>query len=263
VGAAFTRMRSAVLDRMGSACLSLTGRYVLEALFRTLHVERTGHHVLPRLGKEGTPVIFVFWHGRLLPLIHVHRQQSTVVLVSEHRDGDYVARLIHHFGFGTVRGSSTRGGVRGLKGLIRAARTGRDLAIAPDGPRGPNRELKLGALTVARVTGFPIVPVGVGITSAWRIRSWDGLLVPKPFSMVRVAYGLPTFVPRNMDRVGIDEVAASLQQTLGDLSGQVGDTASLTQGVGTERLSQGGNAEPLSQGVNVGSLDALGDTDPS
>ena len=251
MGAAFTRMRSAVLDRMGSACLSLTGRYVLEALFRTLHVERTGHHVLPRLGKEGTPVIFVFWHGRLLPLIHVHRHQSTVVLVSEHRDGDYVARLIHHFGFGTVRGSSTRGGVRGLKGLIRAARTGRDLAIAPDGPRGPNRELKLGALTVARVTGFPLVPVGVGITSAWRIRSWDG---PKPFSTVRVAYGLPTFVPRNMDRVGIDEVAASLQQTLGDLSGQVGDTASLTQGVGTERLSQG---------VNVGSLDALGDTDPS
>ena len=78
--------------------------------------------------------------------------------------------------------------------------------------------------------------------------------MPKPFSTVRVAYGLPTFVPRNMDRVGIDEVAASLQQTLGDLSGQVGDTASLTQGVGTERLSQG---------VNVGSLDALGDTDPS
>jgi hypothetical protein len=66
-----------------------------------------------------------------------------------------------------------------------------------------------------------------------------------------------------MDRVGIDEVAASLQQTLGDLSGQVGDTASLTQGVGAERLSQGGNAEPLSQGVSVGSLDALGDTDPS
>ena len=189
-----------------------------------------------------------------MPLIHVHRHQSTVVLVSEHRDGDYVARLIHHFGFGTVRGSSTRGGVRGLKGLIRAAGTGRDLAIAPDGPRGPNRELKLGALTVARVTGFPLVPVGVGITSAWRIRSWDGLLVPKPFSMVRVAYGLPTFVPRNMDRVGIDEVAASLQQTLGDLSGKVGDTASLTQG---------GNAEPLSQGVNVGSLDASGDTDLS
>ena len=255
-------MKSA-FTRVGPSVAGVLGRYGLGALFRTLRVQRTGHQ--PFLGprEERTPVIFVFWHGRLLPLIHVHRHQSTVVLVSEHRDGDYVARLIHHFGFGTVRGSSTRGGVRGLKGLIRAARTGRDLAITPDGPRGPNRELKLGALTVARVTGFPLVPVGVGITSAWRIRSWDGLLVPKPFSTVRVAYGLPTFVPRNMDRVGIDEVAASLQQTLGDLSGQVGDTASLTQGVGAERLSQGGNAEPLSQGVNVGSLDALGDTDPS
>ncbi len=153
-------------------------------------------------------------------MIHVHHHQGTVVLVSEHRDGDYVARLIHHFGFGTVRGSSTRGGVQGLKGLVRAARSGRDLAITPDGPRGPSRELKLGALTAARVTGFPLVPVGVGITSAWQIRSWDGLLVPKPFSTVRVAYGLPTFVPRHVDRVGIDEVAASLQRSLDTL----GDT---------------------------------------
>ena len=103
MGATFTRMRSAVLNRMGSACLSLTGRYVLQALFRTLRVERTGHHVLPRLGKGGTPVIFVFWHGRLLPLVHAHRSEGIVVLVSEHRDGDYVAGLLHHFGFGTVR----------------------------------------------------------------------------------------------------------------------------------------------------------------
>ena len=263
MGTAFIRMRSAGLDRTGSALLSLTGRHVLQALFRTLHVERTGHHVLPRLGKEGTPVIFVFWHGRLLPLIHVHRHQGTVVLVSEHRDGDHVARLIHHFGFGTVRGSSTRGGVRGLKGLVRAARTGRDLAITPDGPRGPNRELKLGALTVARVTGFPLVPVGVGITSAWRIRSWDGLLVPKPFSTVRVAYGLPTFVPRNADQARVDEVAASLERSLGDLSGQVGDTALQTQRVDAEPLTQRVDAELLTRALDAEPLGKLGDTDPS
>ncbi len=207
------------------AGLSLTGRYALRALFRTLRVEKMGQLVLPTSGQQRTPVVFVFWHGRLLPLIHIHRHQGTVVLVSEHRDGDYIAGLIHHFGFGAVRGSSTRGGVRGLKGLIRAARTGRDLAITPDGPRGPNREFKLGALTVARMTGLPLVPVGVGISSAWRIRSWDGFLVPKPFSTVRVAYGPPTLVPRNADQVEIDDAAASLQRTLDDLSGQVGDTA--------------------------------------
>lgn len=249
---AFTQIRAGVLDRMGPAGVSLTGRYVLGALFRTLHVESTGPHALSRLGEERTPVIFVFWHGRLLPLIHVHRHQGTVVLVSEHRDGDYLARLLHHFGFGTVRGSSTRGGVRGLKGLIRAARRGWDLAITPDGPRGPSRELKLGVLTVARITGLPLVPVGVGVTSAWRIRSWDGLLVPKPFSTVRVAYGPPTLVPRNADQAEIDEVAASLQRRLGDLSGQVGDTAPLGGVEATAPLGEAADAEPSGPFGDIG-----------
>ena len=239
---------------IGPTAVGLTGRYGLRALFRTLHIQRTGQHPPLRLGEERTPVIFVFWHGRLVPLIHVHRHQRTVVLVSEHRDGDYVARLLHHFGFGTVRGSSTRGGVRGLKGLIRAARRGWDLAITPDGPRGPSRELKLGALTVARITGLPLVPVGVGVTSAWRIRSWDGLLVPKPFSTVRVAYGPPTFVPRNPDQADIDEVAASLQRTLGDLSGQVGDLEPPGVVVGPEFLTEAADAE---RGGSYGDTDLL------
>ena len=184
MGAAFTRMRSAVLDRMGSACLSLTGRYVLQALFRTLHVERTGHHVLPRLEKEGTPVIFVFWHGRLLPLVHAHRRKGTAVLVSEHGDGEYIARIIQRYGFQTVRGSSTRGRVRGLRGLIRAARRGHDLAVTPDGPRGPNRSVKAGALIVARLTGLPVIPVGVaGMDNHRRIfcKALNGLVqIPAP-----------------------------------------------------------------------------------
>ena len=239
---------------IGPAAVGLTGRYGLRALFRTLQIHRTGQHILPKFGEERTPVIFVFWHGRLLPLIHVHRHQGTVVLVSEHRDGEYLARLLHHFGFATVRGSSTRGGVRGLKGLLRAARRGADLAITPDGPRGPNRELKHGALTVARMTGLPLVPVGVGVTSSWRIRSWDGLLVPKPFSTVRVAYGLPTLIPRNADQAEIDEVAASLQRRLDDLSGQVGDT---------EPLGEIGDTGPLTGAADALPSGPFGDTGPS
>jgi len=224
VKSAFTRIGTAVLHGIGPAGLGLTGRYVLRSLFRTLHVERTGHHHVMRLRQGGTPVIFVFWHGRLLPLIHVHRHDGIVVLVSEHRDGEYLARLLHHFGFGTVRGSSTRGGVRGLKGLVRAARRGLDLAITPDGPRGPNRELKRGALAAARMTGLPLVPVGVGVTSAWRIRGWDEFLVPKPFSTVRVAYGHPRSVPRHAGQAEMDEMIGSLRSELSQLAAQVGDT---------------------------------------
>ena len=217
----------AAFSSMAPTVAGITGRYGLGALFRTLRIERTGHQPFLRPIGERTPVVFVFWHGRLLPLIHVHRHRRVVALVSEHRDGEYLARLLRHFGLETVRGSSTRGGISGLKGLVRAARSGRDLAITPDGPRGPNRELKLGALSVARLTGLPLVPVGVGVSSAWRVRSWDGLLVPKPFSTVRVAYGPPTFVARNAGPAEVAEMAASLQRKLGDLSGQVGDTTPL------------------------------------
>ncbi len=216
---------STELTRAGRAVVGFTGRYALRALFRTLRVEKTGQHHVTGLKQAGTPVIFVFWHGRLLPLVHVHRSEGTVVLVSEHRDGEYAAALLDDFGFETVRGSSTRGGVRGLKGLIRAARNGLDLAITPDGPRGPNRELKLGALTVARITGLPLVPLGVGVTSAWHARSWDELIVPKPFSTVRVAYGRPSFVPRHADQAELDEVAGSLESEMIELAARVGDAA--------------------------------------
>ena len=208
-----------------NAALDLTGRLGLTALFSTLRVQKAGQTRLRQIKEAGTPVIFVFWHGRLLPLIHVHRHEGTVALVSEHGDGEYLAGLLHHFGFETVRGSSTRGGARGLKGLVRAAQLGHDLAITPDGPRGPNRELKRGALAVARLTGLPLVPVGVGATSAWSARSWDGFLVPKPFSTVRIAYGPACFVSESADRAEIDETVRTLEQRLHDLAERVGDDA--------------------------------------
>ena len=98
------------------------------------------------------------------------------------------------------------------------------LFITPDGPRGPNRELKRGALAAARMTGLPLVPVGVGVTSAWRIRGWDEFLVPKPFSTVRVAYGHPRSVPRHAGQAEMDEMIGSLRSELSQLAAQVGDT---------------------------------------
>ena len=83
----------------------------------------------------------------------------------------------------------------------------------------------MGALTAAQITGLPLVPVGVAVTSAWHARSWDGLIVPKPFSTVRVAYGPPTFVPRRADQAEIDEVVGSLKSRLVDVAAQVGGTA--------------------------------------
>ena len=192
----------------------VVGAGIVSALFLTTRSERHGTEHFERFRRAGTPVIFVFWHGQLLPLVHYHRHERIVVLVSEHGDGEYIARVIERNGFGTVRGSSTRGGTRGLRQLVRAARAGRDLAITPDGPRGPRGEFKPGALMAAQMTGLPVIPLAVGSSSGWRLQSWDGFLVPRPFSTVRIGYLPPRFVPRGASR---DELATTAAEIGADL----------------------------------------------
>ena len=186
------------------------GTGLVSGLFATTRGELVGLEHYHRFKAQGEPVIFVFWHGLLLPLVYYCRNWGAVVLVSEHADGEYITRVIERLGFGTVRGSSTRGGTKGLKGLIRAARAGKDLALTPDGPQGPARVLKPGALAVAQATGLPILPVGVGTSRGWRFKSWDDFLVPRPFSKVRIHFGPPRWVPREADRDTLDHWAREI-----------------------------------------------------
>lgn len=201
------------------------GMGTVAALFATTRLRRTGAEHFERFRREGRPVVFVFWHGQLLPLVHYHRHERIVVLVSEHADGEYITRVIRRQGFGVVRGSSTRGATRGLKGLIRAARAGRDLALTPDGPRGPARALKPGALAVAQATGLPVIPLAVGVSAAWRMNSWDRFVVPRPFARVHIEYAEPVHVPRAADRQALDalggEVEATLNRMTARLEGEV------------------------------------------
>jgi lysophospholipid acyltransferase (LPLAT)-like uncharacterized protein len=186
------------------------GGLAMGALFSTVRFRSEGDESYRRFRREGTPVIFSLWHGQLLPLSYRHRGQGVVALVSEHADGEYLVRLIERLGFRTVRGSSTRGGIQGLKGLIREARDGHDLTITVDGPRGPARDFKPGALLAAQTTRAPVVPVGVACSAAWRLKSWDRFMVPKPFSTVRIAYGKPTWIERDADRPALDAAARAL-----------------------------------------------------
>jgi len=202
--------------------VGVIGKWLLGALFLTTRVERIGTEYFERFRDRGKPVIFVSWHGQLLSLVHCHRREGIVLLVSEHADGEYLARVIERNGFGTARGSSTRGATKGLKGLVRAARAGHDLGLTPDGPRGPPGVLKPGALAVAQITGLPIIPIGVGASHGWRLRSWDGFLIPKPFSKVSVEYLPPTFVPRDASRRDLEELAAQIGNELNSVSQRLG-----------------------------------------
>jgi lysophospholipid acyltransferase (LPLAT)-like uncharacterized protein len=197
----------------------VVGSGVVTALLATTRVQRVGDEHYLRFRREARPVVFVFWHAEMLPLIRLHRNEGAVVLVSEHADGEYMTRILHRQGFRTIRGSSTRGATAALKGLIREARAGRDIAVTPDGPRGPAREFKVGALAVAQSTGLPIIPVAVDASPSWHLGSWDRFLVPRPFARVRVAYGAPRWVPRDADRTVLERMAAELGRAMDDLGG--------------------------------------------
>jgi hypothetical protein len=206
------------------------GRAFVAGLFSTIRITRSGAEAVDELRFSGQNVVFVFWHGQLLPLVHAHRDQGIVVLISEHADGEIITRIVVRHGFGAARGSSTRGGSRGLRELIRAARSGRDLALTPDGPRGPARELKPGALVAAKMTGLPVVPLAVGADRAWYADSWDRFMVPRPFTRVRIAYGVPRTVPRDARGARLAETAAELQAELERLSQEVGDPRASPKG---------------------------------
>jgi lysophospholipid acyltransferase (LPLAT)-like uncharacterized protein len=165
------------------------GGFVLRLLAMTWRMRTLGGEILSSLRAAKQPVVFTLWHGQMLPGLWQHRGEGVAVLISEHRDGEIIAGIASGLGFRTVRGSTYRGADRALVGLVRELRAGHDVAVTPDGPRGPAGHFAPGALVAAQRGGAPIVSVAVAATRAWRLRSWDGFIIPKPFARVTVAYG--------------------------------------------------------------------------
>jgi len=193
---------------------SFFGAGALAALGSTLRYDISGKEHPEAFHQVGRPVVYAFWHAWILPLAILHRNEGAVVLVSEHGDGEYIARIIHRMGFGTSRGSSTRGGAQGVRGLVRALREGKDIALTPDGPRGPAGEFKPGGLVVAQLSAAPVIPVRVSADRSWRLGSWDRFAVPKPFARVRVRYGAPRLVPRDATASELTSHAREIEEFL-------------------------------------------------
>lgn len=160
------------------------------------------------LRREGRPIVFALWHGDMLPLLYQHRHQGVAVLISEHRDGELIARVAESLGFRTVRGSTSRGASRALIGLSRALADGHDVAITPDGPRGPARSFAPGALIAAQRANAPVIAVGLSAQKAWRLGTWDGFTIPKPFSRVNIAYSDPVTLDAASARAAAEETAS-------------------------------------------------------
>lgn len=187
---------------------------VLAALGATWRIEREwlspdGPHATP-----ATRCIFALWHSRLLSLAWTHRAHRIGMLVSRHRDGEWIARVIQRLGYAVARGSSTRGAEEGLREMLVLAEAGHTLGITPDGPRGPARSVKPGAVYLASRTGLPVVPIASAARSAWRMRSWDGFQVPHPFARVVVVTGAPIHVPAELDDAGREHWRAVIERAI-------------------------------------------------
>jgi lysophospholipid acyltransferase (LPLAT)-like uncharacterized protein len=180
--------------RVRIALAAGVGGLVVRLLARTWRYRAEGRGSLDRLRAERRPLILALWHGELLPCLWLHRGEGIVVLISTHADGEIVARLVESLGYRTVRGSTSRGGARAILDLVRELEAGHEIAVTTDGPRGPRHAFAPGALAVAQRSGAPVVCGRIRVSRAWRLRSWDRFVIPKPFARVVAAYGEPQYV---------------------------------------------------------------------
>lgn len=187
---------------------------LIKLISSTLRWEVRGIEHLDLILSSGHRVIFTFWHSCIFGATWMWRRRAIVVMSSQSRDGEYIARFIKRFGYGTARGSSTRGGGRALAEMAQCLESGLDVAFTIDGPRGPAYTAKTGAVTLARHTGQAILPFHVAVQRRIELPSWDRLQIPLPFTRALTLIGEPIYVsPDSTD----EEVAASqsvLQATL-------------------------------------------------
>ena len=194
------------------------GAALVRGIAATMRLETRGHEEVDAFYRSGGHIILAFWHAQQLMIPAGYRGTGAHVLISQHGDGEIIARIIARFGHQAVRGSSTRGGAGALRSLIKLGRSGKDLAVTPDGPKGPRQVAKLGVVQLAKATGLPIVPLAFACSTKRRFSSWDRFMVPYPFSRGLFLYGKPMFVSREGDDVALEADRLMLETELNRLT---------------------------------------------
>ncbi len=190
--------------------------WLLRWWFNTLHMRYAyeGEQVFPFLQPGDRRFIWTFWHESILGTMYVRPKSS--LLISNHSDGELIARICLHLGLDAVRGSTSRDGGRAVLELRRVSEK-RHLAITPDGPRGPRRKAQAGIVFVASITGLPVVPFGVAFKRAWYAKSWDRFGLPMPHSEVFLIVGKPIPIPPKVRRKAREEYRQQIEDELNRL----------------------------------------------
>lgn len=202
-------IRRKVNSLLGSFVFSVLIYLILRLLYLTMRITVVGGEIMPTLLRRGEGYVVIFWHARLLMAPFIYPGRAMHVLISVHRDGEIIANVMKCFRFTPVRGSSTSRGKEALLEMVRLLRENRDLAITPDGPKGPAEVLNPGVAHLARLSGKAIVPLAFAASHCKRFSSWDRFLIPYPFSRGVFVVGDPLYYRKgeNMEsfRLRIEE----------------------------------------------------------
>ena len=206
-------LKQRILVRFTAAGLYL----MFHVIGKTLRYEIEGWENLEYIEQEGKLPIYCFWHDRIFAGTYFFRNKKIIVMNSLSFDGAYMARFVQKLGYGSVRGSSTRGGTGALVEMIRLMRSGFATAFTIDGPRGPRYEAKLGPILLAKKTGEPLLPFLLECKQFWSVSSWDKPQIPKPFTRVKLMIEKPIYVPAESSDDELEAIRLQLQSTLNAL----------------------------------------------
>ena len=203
--------------------VGVLGSIVIRFLFSTMSIKEIPDGYSQNLERQGKRAIYAFWHAHMLLPAYVGRQRNVKVLISQHRDGEYIAQIVQKLGYSVARGSTTRGGAKALLKMIKKIKEESiSLAITPDGPKGPRFIAQSGAILLGQKTQYPIIPVMIYLAKYWELPSWDRFCIPKPFSKARIFYGDPIMVAPKLEKSAVEEYRASLEGALVKLGNEVG-----------------------------------------
>ena len=200
--------------RLQASLIGAVGAPLIHLLGRSWRYRVRGLEHFDAIRAAGRQPVMAFWHGRILPAMYFFRHHDIVVITSDNFDGEWIARVIHRFGYTTARGSTSRNAARAALRAKRRMEEGHPVGVTVDGPRGPVHVVQPGAVWLARATGNPILPFHVEASPHWTLRSWDASQVPRPFGTVAVVLGAPLWVPRGGGDPALEQARIALQEAL-------------------------------------------------
>lgn len=208
------KLKQNILRSLGNFTIS----WLINILLTTVKVKIQNREVFDELEKQNHPFIAAFWHGKMLIPWYMFKDKYFAALVSQSKDGELLTKVLRSWKYNVVRGSSHKGGKEALSNMIELAKSGKSLAVTPDGPTGPIYKFKAGTVITARESGIPIILIGVGFDKKKNLKSWDNFEIPKPFAKAEVIISEKIFIEKDLDYDKTNEMILMCEEKLNELN---------------------------------------------